>query len=312
MAFRAGSAAPAGPPPGAVYPSLLRGDSYAPERSLIGVFLAPILWLVIGGFVGSLVLAAAWRIGPRELAEADYMAAARRFEFWEGMLAAHLQIAVMIPICFLLVRYWHSVRPGVLWSVQERPRWGYLAVCVAVAVVVFGGQVTVMGLSGGVGWQPQPGFVAFLVVILLTAPVQAVAEEVLFRGYLLQALGSMVARPWFGVVASALLFALFHGVQNVPLFLSRFAFGLLFGFLVLRTGGLEAAIAAHVVNNVFAFTLAALTSTVATSRTLTAVGWGQAFGGIAAYAIIAVVAAGIAVWAKVPSRASQVDRAAAQ
>ena len=61
---------------------------------------------------------------------------------------------------------------------------------------------------------PQPGFWGFLVVIVLTSPLQAMAEEIFFRGYLLQALGSLVARPWFGVVVSALVFALLHGLQN--------------------------------------------------------------------------------------------------
>ena len=87
-------------------------------------------------------------------------------------------------------------------------------------------------------------------VILLTSPLQAAAEEIFFRGYLMQALGSLVAKPWFGVVASALVFALLHGTQNLPLFVDRLAFGLLAGLLVWRTGGLEAGIAAHVVNNV--------------------------------------------------------------
>ena len=65
------------------------------------------------------------------------------------------------------------------------------------------------------------------------------------------------------MVASALVFALFHGTQNLPLFLDRFGFGLLAGVLVVRTGGLEAGIAAHVANNVFAFVWAGLTRTIA-------------------------------------------------
>mgnify|MGYP006199530179 CR=1 FL=1 len=41
------------------------------------------------------------------------------------------------------------------------------------------------------------------------------------------------------------------------------AFGLLAGVLVWRTGGLEAGIAAHVVNNVCAYLLAGLTTSIA-------------------------------------------------
>lgn len=302
-----GSVGLIGPPPGASYPLILRGETYAWWRSLSGVFLAPLFWLLLGGVVGSLVLQVAWRLGDQQLPEAEFFAAAQRFEFWQGMLASHLQIALLIPICFLMVRSWHLVRPGYLWSVEGRPRWRYLLVCLGVAAVVFAVYIATMPLRGqDLTWQPQQGFAAFLVVILLTSPLQAAAEEFLFRGYLLQGLGSLVANPWFGVVTSALVFALFHGTQNLPLFLSRFAFGVVVGWLVLRTGGLEAAIAAHVVNNVFAFTLAGLTSTVAASRTLTQVGWVQAFSDVIVYAIITLIAAGVAVRMGVRSRAEGV------
>ena len=83
----------------------------------------------------------------------------------------------------------------------------------------------------------QQDFWGFLVVIVLTSPIQAAAEEIFFRGYLMQALGSLVARPWFGVVVSSVVFALLHGVQNLPLFVDRLAFGLLAALLVWRPAG---------------------------------------------------------------------------
>ena len=94
--------------------------------------------------------------------------------------------------------------------------------------------------------------VAIAVVILFTTPLQAVGEEYVFRGYLMQALGSLFG-TWVAVIAPALLFALAHGLQNFPLFFDRFAFGLVAGYLVVRTGGLEAGIALHVLNNYVAF-----------------------------------------------------------
>ena len=54
---------------------------------------------------------------------------------------------------------------------------------------------------------------------------------------------------------TALLFALAHGLQNFPLFFDRFMFGLIAAWLVIRTGGLEAGIALHVLNNFLAFGL---------------------------------------------------------
>ena len=129
-------------------------------------------------------------------------------------------------------------------------------------------------------------------MILLTSPLQAIAEEVFFRGYLLQALGSLVAQPWFGVVVSAVVFALLHGVQNPPLFAARLAFGLLAGVLVWRTGGLEAGIAAHIVNNVFAYGIAGLTTSIASLKAIREITWADAafdVGGFALFAVLAYV-----------------------
>jgi membrane protease YdiL (CAAX protease family) len=58
------------------------------------------------------------------------------------------------------------------------------------------------------------------------------------------------------VGASSLLFALAHGAQDPPIFFDRFAFGLVAGILVVLTGGLEAGIAMHVLNNWLAFGIA--------------------------------------------------------
>jgi hypothetical protein len=58
------------------------------------------------------------------------------------------------------------------------------------------------------------------------------------------------------VAVPAILFALAHGTQDFPIFVDRLAFGITAGILVVATGGLEAGIAQHVVNNLLAFGLA--------------------------------------------------------
>ena len=149
-------------------------------------------------------------------------------------------------------------------------------------------------------YAAQDNFWWFMLAVALTSPLQAAAEEVFFRGYLQQALGTLAASPWVSVVGSAAIFAFYHGVQNLPLFLARFAFGLLAGWLVIRTGGLEAGIAAHVVNNVAAFVLAGLFDTISGARTKTDIGWSDFAWMTGGYALFALLAAVIA-W-KVGSR----------
>ena len=99
----------------------------------------------------------------------------------------------------------------------------------------------------------------FLIVIALLTPLQAAGEEYVFRGYLTQAFGSLL--PWRRVSLVLAVLAPGGAVRarprarpgRWPVFFDRFAFGVVAGILVIRTGGLEAAIAMHVLNNFFAY-----------------------------------------------------------
>lgn len=304
MSTASGSPLPAYvPPAGAHYPQLLRSATSSWWRSIVGILLALWAWLLIGGMVGQVVLAAAWKLGHSDLDREAFFAAARRYEHWEGMLASHLSIITMIPIVLTVLRFVHGVSPRWIWSVSGRIRGRYLVACLGISAVVFAGYVATLPLRGQpLHWQPQPGLAPFLVLIVLVTPFQALAEELMFRGYLMQAIGSLSANPWPGVIGSALLFALFHGSQNPQLFLSRFAFGMVAGWLVVRTGGLEAAVAAHVTNNVFSFLLAGLTGSIAGVRQVTAVGWLQSFSDVITFTIIAVLTALLASRMRVADR----------
>ncbi|SDE41177.1 CPBP family intramembrane glutamic endopeptidase [Auraticoccus monumenti] len=279
------------PDAGTGYPRLLAEDG-ARWRGLVGAPVAIALFVLLAGVVSPLVVSLAWVLGGRAEPYAVLAAAAARAEVPAGLVASNLGLAAAVPVAALVVLLVHRRSPRWLVSVLGAVRWRYLLACLLVAPPALLAVFALSTLAEGtpLTWQPQPGVAGFLVVIVLTGPLQAVAEEVLFRGYLLQALGSVVASPWFGVVGSALVFALFHGSQNVWLFLDRFAFGIVAGVLVWRTGGLEAACAAHVVNNLLAFGLAALTSSVAQARALQEVGPLQAVLDVTGFALFAVLA----------------------
>ena len=59
-------------------------------------------------------------------------------------------------------------------------------------------------------------------------------------------------------VVTAALFSAAHAPPDLETFLDRFAFGLAASAVVWLTGGIEAAVAVHAVNNVVVFVLAAL------------------------------------------------------
>jgi hypothetical protein len=253
------------PPDGAPYPQILRGPSYVWWRSMLGVVCGLSLYLLMTAVVTQVVLGVSWgAVGAGE-AYADFARRALAFELPAGMIAANLGIATLIPICWVLMAIVHQVRPRWLSSVQPRIRWRYLLICAGVALVVLN-AVTLIPLAfrSPPTVAPQPGFWTFLVVIVLTAPFHAA------------------------------IFALMHGVQNPALFLNRLGFGLLAGILVWRTGGLEAGIGAHVINNVCAYVIAGLTSSIAAVRGISSITWldsGIQLGGFAVFAVLALLIA---------------------
>ena len=291
---------PVGPPPkefvpgllpadGVAYPLSLRNSETVWWRSVLGAIFGLSLYLLLVTLVSQVVVRVSW-ILSHPVDYRTYYAQAQAYERPVGLFAANLGIATLIPISLALVLVIHHARTHWLFSVRPGVRWRYLLACLGVSAVVFVGIQVVIELyapSGRVA--PQPGFWLFLAVIVLTSPVQAAAEEIFFRGYLMQALGSAVARPWFGVATSALVFALLHGTQNLALFVNRLAFGLLAGLLVWLVGGLEAGVAAHILNNLVAFGWAGLTTGIAALRTVQSLSWTQSGIQILAFVVCAAL-----------------------
>ena len=282
------------PPPGVGYPQVLTDPGPLAGRTalrcLSGMLIGLVTFLVVTPVVTQLAMLAGWNAAGQPGSFADYYHAGRAFETPWGMAASHLGLGVLLPTALGLVLMVHHVHPRWLHSVQPGFRWRYALGVLLVAAAVL--NVVLLATSGAWTWQlrPQADFWWFMLVVVLTSPLQAAAEEYFFRGYLLQSLQAVLRVPWAGVVVSAAVFALFHGTQNLPLFLDRFGFGLIAGFLVLRTGGLEAAVAAHVANNVFAFVWAGLTSSIAAVRTTQTIGWWDLATDLLGFGLFAVAA----------------------
>lgn len=276
-------------PPGLAYPSVL--STQPTQAAVLGIVLALSGYALITAIVASSVVGVGYLIQQPDMPQPAYRAAAARYENPVGFLAQTLSIAALIPLCWALMRGLHRLPLGWLSSVRPHLRWRYLVACLLVAAFVLYGIVAVTVLTGqSPVWQPQPGIVTVLLVVAIVTPLQSAAEEYLFRGYLLQAMGSFFPSPWIGVILSSLLFAVLHGSQNLPLFMNRLAFGLLAAILVLATGGLEAGIAAHVVNNVGAYTLAAFTTSIADLRAVRSLSWADALPDVAGFAVFALLA----------------------
>ncbi|MRJ75595.1 CPBP family intramembrane metalloprotease [Aeromicrobium sp. SMF47] len=174
-----------------------------------------------------------------------------------------LSLVLLIPALLLAVLVVGPRPVGYLSSVAGRLRWGWLARTAAISFTVFIVTIGVsLAIDAGGGDTSAPSgdrghVIAAIVVVLLLVPFQAAAEEYVFRGYVMQLVGSWTRFAAIPVLVSVAPFVAGHAYELWGL-VDVGIFGLTAAILVVRTGGLEAAIAAHTANNVVLFVLDAL------------------------------------------------------
>ncbi len=100
-------------------------------------------------------------------------------------------------------------------------------------------------------------FLPFALVVLLLTPMQTTAEELLFRGYLLQATGHWGRNFVVLSLVNGILFMLPHlgnpelAASAILLPLFYLSFGAVFSYITLRDNSAALAIGAHAANNLY-------------------------------------------------------------
>jgi membrane protease YdiL (CAAX protease family) len=176
-------------------------------------------------------------------------------------LAVTLFPFIMAFIAILLVVQFIHGRPAASLVAPGRPiRWGRLAqgfaawfvVAAAVTVVeavLFPGRYSLT--------LDLEQLLPFAVVAVLLFPLQSSAEELFFRGYVLQGLGLRVRSPLLLAIITGLIFALLHienpevGSEFWLVMGFYFVFGVALALFTLRDNGLELALGIHAANNLF-------------------------------------------------------------
>jgi uncharacterized protein len=250
------------------YHRLHRGGPRGPWRPLLGVLVVVVGAFLLAPLLWQLVFAVGFAVRGDPLVESLERLVDTRDPSPLTLAFLNVVLASTIGLVWLASRLLHRLPLRWVTSVGPRMRWRYFAACFGLAFVALVATLFVSALvPQAPGEAVEVGLNEFtsttrdfLLVVLLLTPWQAAGEEYVFRGYLTQAVGGMVggvlAARVLAVLVPALLFGLAHGSQDLPVFVDRFAFGLVAGVLVIVTGGLEAAIAMHVLNNFVAFGLA--------------------------------------------------------
>lgn len=171
-------------------------------------------------------------------------------------------LSTVIPVipAIFIARLITNFKPvGLIHSIAGRMRWSYLGVFLGFGFLIFGlYSVGFAALDGSLTTQNSVHpldsgmFWLYIVLILLIVPFQCYAEELLFRGYLMQTVGRWLKNPAWAIIIPAPIFMVLHGYGLWGL-LSVLTMALIAGFLCWYTGGLEAGIGLHIANNVSIF-----------------------------------------------------------
>jgi membrane protease YdiL (CAAX protease family) len=282
------------------YPLMLRTWDYTWWKPVVGILLLVVGGMLVMPLLLMPVLAAAVALegGSKPFRDRFMDATSLDSITPASMLYLNLTLASLTLVAMGIVRFLHRLRPRWLSSVLPGMRWRFFFACLGLSVVALVVSIAVGFVLPGNTSDPAGSpnaltgrLVATGIVILLTTPLQALGEEYAFRGYLMQAFGSLthgiaeglgVGKVWatriavgFALLVTSGLFALAHGAQNAPLFIDRFAFGLMAGLVVVLVGGLEAGIALHILNNLLAFALAIVFGDLQGALTVSEVSWWQ-------------------------------------
>jgi membrane protease YdiL (CAAX protease family) len=173
----------------------------------------------------------------------------------------------MLVMPLVVTRVLHGRPAGTLIGPAQRLNWGRIGR----AMLVWAG-LTVAAVIAEVLWKGLSSYrlnvdnflsnLTIIFIYVFMIPIQATAEEVFFRGYLLQATGRLT-RNWVILgIMNSLFFMLPHlanpEARNAGVLLAGLnwlASGMFYTLLTLRSGSLDYAIGAHVINNVLSATL---------------------------------------------------------
>ena len=177
----------------------------------------------------------------------------------------------------LAVRFIH-VRPlQTLITAETRIRWGRILAGAGTWLVIAALIAIVESIlyPGRYVLTFQPGtLVIFAIFALIMIPIQTSAEEVFFRGYLLQWIGLRLKNKWALSFLNGLLFFLPHtanpemAVDSLLVGLGYFVFGFVFTLVTVQDNGMELALGVHAANNLFAALFANYTITALPSPSL--------------------------------------------
>lgn len=173
-------------------------------------------------------------------------------------IAVNFSIFMMLAGLAIAMRFVHRRPLMTLVSRERRYDWKRIlqgaAVWGAIGLAAAGIEHVLYPDRYYLSFDPGP-FLVFAAVALVLTPIQTTTEELIFRGYAMQALSLFMRRPLAIAALSALIFTLPHLMNpevhqaGLAVAASYYAIGLLLSVITLRDGRLDLAIGVHAANN---------------------------------------------------------------
>lgn len=217
-------------------------------------------WVFLGFMVAQLVVSG-MLIGLRAIGVPISMLSDSVFSSIVAATVYTLTAVIVIGVPWLVVRYKTSRKELGLTSL---PTWtdilltplGFIGYIIISTILVYGASLLFPAFdinqaqdTGFTGITQQYELILAFVTLVILAPV---AEEVLFRGYLLTKLRRYVPL-WLAVLVTSIMFGALHGAWNVAL--DTFALSIVLCILRIKTHSLWAPILLHMTKNAIAFYL---------------------------------------------------------
>lgn len=169
-----------------------------------------------------------------------------------------LSFAAGLGAIFFVVKVLHSQPIKALTTSRKKIDWGRFFFAFGL-VAIFAIATTLIDYYTNpqdyvVNFQPKPFFI-MLVIAVVMIPLQTSFEEYLFRGYLMQGIGTLFKNRWSPLIITSLIFGSLHffnpevtKLGNIIMFY-YIGTGFLLGIMTLMDDGMELALGFHAGNN---------------------------------------------------------------
>ncbi|WP_439185727.1 lysostaphin resistance A-like protein [Carboxylicivirga taeanensis] len=219
-----------------------------------------------GQFIGAIPLAivlgvagANGNVSPEAIATMNFNAMGINSTL--GLALVILPFIVVLILFMVLYKAFHQRSVSTVINGTYNIRWRRVIIGAAVWGVIIAFALVVDYYLNIDNYEVRLNWRALIplaIVAVVLIPFQAFCEEILFRGYLAQGIGRLTKSRLLVLLIPSLLFALMHGTNpEVDKFgfwavmPQYFTMGLVYALISVLDDGIELAMGAHAVNNVF-------------------------------------------------------------